>query len=66
MVSRMFGTLSFNAPDFAAKKMINENARKSGGYISHEGSAGMKTIRIQAHHIRARWLYTLSLGLCSA
>ena len=38
IVRRMFGILSVDAFDFAAKKMINENASKSGRYVSSKGS----------------------------
>jgi len=40
IVSRRVGPLRFDALDFAAKKVINENARKSGVYISPQGSSG--------------------------
>ena len=45
MVPKMVGPLRFDAFDFAAEKVINENARKSGVYISPQGSVEMSTIR---------------------
>ena len=45
MVPRRVGLLIFDVPDFATKKLINENARKSGVYISPQGSVEMSTIR---------------------
>jgi len=45
MVPRRVGPLIFDVPDFATKKVINENARKSGVYISSQGSVEMSTIR---------------------
>ena len=45
MVPKRVGPLRFNALDFAAEKVINENARKSGVYISPQGSVEMSTIR---------------------
>ena len=37
MVPRMLGNLNFSVFDLIAKKMINENARKSGVHISPDG-----------------------------
>ena len=41
MVPRRVGPLIFGALDFAVKNIINENARKSGVYISPQGSVEM-------------------------
>ena len=44
MVPRSVGPLIFDVPDFPVKNMINENARKSGVYISPQESVEMNTI----------------------
>jgi len=44
MVPRIVGPLRLDALDFAAKKVINENARRSGVYISPQGSVEMDAI----------------------
>ena len=45
MVPRSVGPLIFDVPDFATKKVINENARKSGVYVSPQRSIKTSTIR---------------------
>ena len=67
MVARILGTLRSAVLDFAAKIVINENARKSGVCISPQGSVewthySCKSRVILTHHIGVGCLYTQFVG----
>ena len=65
MVPRRVGPLIFGILDFAAKRVINENARKSGVCISPQGSGTHSSCKfsvVLTHHIRVGCLYTQFVG----
>jgi len=71
MAPRRVGPRKFGALDFAAKKVINENARVSDVYISPQGSVEMNIIKcifgvILTHRIGVGCLCTLFLWVCAA
>ena len=66
MVPRIVGPLIFDVPDFAAKKVINENARKSvyiTPMVSRDGRHySCKFRAILTHRIRPGYLYVQFVG----
>ena len=71
MAPRRVGPLIFDALDFPVKNMINENARKSGMYISPQGSVEMNAIIVASsgHYPDAPYnsrilVYAICRALC--
>ena len=66
MVSKMVGILRFEAFDFIAQNMVNENARESGAYILVEMNIDRFNHKIiLTHQRKERGSYTRSLRFCS-
>ena len=69
MVSRILGVLRFDTFDFAAKKVINENARRSGVHIAVRVSRNKHNqVRVQGNHDApyksSVLVYAISRALC--